>query len=104
MSTKNYPAMINLLEIIKAERIQNKNETYVCDMVRFRRYSDNYVHADKEAICEDINKYIKGYFSMMGWLRDCGFDVNKNDDPIVQDARMVMIDTLIERYKKEVAQ
>ena len=92
---------IDILKQVKELRQSGQNDSpYVCDNIRIQVCDCEYPPAC-EAITEDIDKYINGSFSVRHWLASKNDKHYDNKDPIVEKARIEMIDTLIARYTEQ---
>lgn len=90
---------IEVLEQVKNLRESGEaTSEYVCDNIRFQL--NLRMTPEEEAICQDIKTYIGCKWSVRGWLRDQGLP---SDAISCYTARIVMIDTLIARYRAELA-
>jgi hypothetical protein len=91
---------IRILKEVKELREADAYDSpYVCDNINCQlKYSTTDAGV---AICDDINKYIDGSFSVRNWLGDKNGKHYANDDLIVEAARIEMIDTLIARYTEQ---
>jgi hypothetical protein len=101
MTDKNQlQQQIDILKEVKELREAKSNDSpYVCDNINCQL--DYSTTPAGEAICADIDKYIDGSFGVQNWLSDKNGKHYDNYDPIVEAARIEMIDTLIARYTEQ---
>lgn len=91
---------IYILNRVKELRANGRNKSpYVCDNINIQL---DLMGTDAgDTITSDIDKYIGGSFSVRNWLGDKNDKYYAHDDPIVEKARIEMIDTLIARYTEQ---
>jgi len=88
-----------LKEVKELRQAQSNDSPYVCDNINCQL---EYNTTDAGvAICDDISKYIDNHFGVQNWLSDKNGKHYDNYDPIVEAARIEMIDTLIARYNAQ---